>query len=95
MINTIVKMNKYGNRISEQEIGNEVFEEFFDIKNKMILEFENVSNATTAFFNSLISELLRKIKLNQLPDYIGLKNANEQIKNNFLISLELAKYYEN
>ncbi|MCK5867451.1 MAG: DUF4325 domain-containing protein [Mycoplasmataceae bacterium] len=94
MNKTYIEMKKYGNRISEQEIGNEVFNEYHKEETKMVLDFENVSNATTAFFNSLFSEILKVIDLADLAKFIGLKNPNEQIKNNFLISLELAKYYE-
>lgn len=88
-----IKMIDYGKRISAQEIGLAAFERI-NLNEKTILDFTDVDVATTAFFNSFISELLKHVELNQISDKFGISNANEQIKNNLLISLELSKYYE-
>lgn len=90
-------MIDFGKRINEQEQGTKLA---FDMLSKKaefphILDFKEVEVVTTAFFNAMISELIKGgINVKEIDLSFKISGVNEAIKNNLLISLELAKYYE-
>lgn len=90
--------SKYGKRIFSQQIGTEVgsqvFNNYKETKEKTILDFQGVQSVNTAFFNALISYILKNDKQIEPSAYFAIKDANETVQGALAISVQLMKYQE-
>ncbi len=87
----------YGKRIFNQEIGTKVGKKIIQMRenDKVSLNFEGVESINTAFWNALLSEIIKENKDANPSAYFTIINTNETIRNTLVISLQLLEYFEN
>lgn len=94
-----IEMKEYGTKLFEQENGSIValrILEIFEATNEVVLlDFNDVDAANTAFFNALVSGLIKKDKkIKDLPHIFNISNAKESIISVFALTMQYVKFFK-